>query len=154
MTGPTVVALVSCGKEKKNQRPEARHVELPARDLYTSALFRYSLRFAEKMADLVFILSAKHGLVPLEQPLRYYEESLVGKSPRARQKWAEGVIATLERRGLRPDGKTRFVLFAGSEYAEFLAPLQAEEPLAGLGLGYRLSWLKERVEESDPYRLI
>ena len=50
------VALVSC---VKSRRPEPA----PARDLYTSPLFRAMRRYAESHADAWYILSAKHGLV-------------------------------------------------------------------------------------------
>jgi len=50
MTEP--VALIGC-VEQKQAHPA------PAQDLYTSALFRYRLAWAEQHADQVFILSAK-----------------------------------------------------------------------------------------------
>src|SRR5690606_13413659 len=53
---PRTIALVSCVSSKE---PHAA----PARDLYTSALFRKARAYAERNADAWYILSAKYGLV-------------------------------------------------------------------------------------------
>ncbi len=62
------IGLVGCVKEK------VRH-PAPARDLYSSALFR-SRRFVEGRCDRWFILSTGHGLVDPLQVLDYYDETL------------------------------------------------------------------------------
>ena len=50
------IVLISCGKDKCNQRAKAR-------DMYKGSLFKKSLRYAQKLnPDQIFILSAKHGL--------------------------------------------------------------------------------------------
>ncbi|MFY0584322.1 DUF6884 domain-containing protein [Cystobacter fuscus] len=84
---PVHVVLVSCGKQKSATPDQARR-------FYTSPLSRLSMRYATTVADETFILSALHGLVPLDEVLRPYEfrlaerESATGKpgaaaSPRA-----------------------------------------------------------------------
>jgi hypothetical protein len=45
----------------------------PARDLYTSVYFRQALAAAESQADRVLILSAKHGLLELDEVVAPYE---------------------------------------------------------------------------------
>lgn len=59
------VALVSCVKTK-------RDTPHPAKDLYTSPLFKGLRRYAEAHADTWFILSAEFGsqISPLEAPDR------------------------------------------------------------------------------------
>ncbi|AHJ86607.1 hypothetical protein Jolie2_57 [Mycobacterium phage Jolie2] len=66
--GPIVV--VPCGAQKLDQ-------PAPAAKLYTSQHFALTLRAAQKLADdqgaRVFILSALHGLVPLDRVLAPYD---------------------------------------------------------------------------------
>ena len=52
------IALISCTKQK-------REYKCPARELYSeSAWFREAYCYAKIVADKIFILSAKYGLVP------------------------------------------------------------------------------------------
>ena len=51
------IALISCTSNKKAHK-------CPARELYSeSPLFRLAYAFAKLVADKIFILSAKYGLV-------------------------------------------------------------------------------------------
>lgn len=61
------VGLVGCVKSK-------RGTAAPARDLYTSALFRGRRRYVELTCDRWFILSARHGLVEPEEILEPYDD--------------------------------------------------------------------------------
>lgn len=127
----TSVGLVACGKRK---RPSAAK----ALDLYTGSLFRKASAYCGLTYDSWYILSAKHGLLEPDQWVEPYDLTLNGLSPDARRRWAEGVLAEIEQRGL--DG-SEFYLHAGERYSEFLAPrLRAERPLAGLGIGKQLAW--------------
>jgi hypothetical protein len=64
------VVLISCVSRK------LAHAAL-AKDLYVSALFQFWLRYARTLEpDNIFILSAKYGLVDLEQPLEPYNDTL------------------------------------------------------------------------------
>jgi hypothetical protein len=46
------IALISCSSKKKNKKTKAK-------ELYNSPLFINSLKYAKKVADKTFILSAK-----------------------------------------------------------------------------------------------
>lgn len=65
-TVPLIV--IACGASKRTQ-------PAPAADLYTGSLFRSSLAWARSVApdDRIRILSAKHGLVRLNQVLMPYD---------------------------------------------------------------------------------
>lgn len=138
------VALVSCVKSKLD-RPA------PAKDLYTSALFRALRAYAENSADEWLILSAEHGLVEPDQVLAPYERTL-NRMPKAqRNEWAARVKDELAAR--IPTGAD-IIILAGERYREGLVPfLRArgnlvEIPLEGLSLGRQLQRLKElRGEE-------
>jgi hypothetical protein len=75
------VALVSCVKSKQNQ-------PAPAKDLYTSPLFRNLRKYAEDNTDRWYILSAEHGLVDPDQILAPYEKTLNNARKDERLAWA------------------------------------------------------------------
>jgi hypothetical protein len=131
------IALISCGKTK---RPEAS----PAADLYTSPLFRMSLRHAVQTCDDLFILSAKHGLVEPQAVLAPYNFTMADMTAAQRVAWGRAVA-----KRLGPLGNNTLVIYAGESYIEPIrraAPTwKIEAPLAGLGLFERLSWLKRRL---------
>lgn len=133
------IALVSCVKSK-GMTPA------PARDLYTSQLFKGMRRYAESKADAWYILSAKYGVVLPDEVIEPYEQTLNRMTKDERTAWAERVQQSLY--GLFPAGVT-VVLLAGERYREGIIPfLEArgvviEAPMAGLGIGSQLKWLKE-----------
>lgn len=133
------VALVGCSAQKLGH-------EAPARDFYTSALFRASFEYAEKTCDAILIVSAFYGLVTPAQVLRPYDRSLAIYSKREREDWGVRTIGQLPAEFKKP----QFVILAGKLYAEALAygahwhglP-RPEEPLGGIsGVGQRVRWLR------------
>lgn len=139
------IALVSCVKSKALD-------PCAAKGLYTSALFRYMRAYAERHADRWFILSAKHGLVDPESTIFAYERTLNNMSARLRREWAQRVYEQMDEAGLLR-GDTRFLWLAGKAYRHNLAVMlkdfEHEDPLAGLGIGKRLAWLKAATREDS-----
>jgi hypothetical protein len=131
------LCLISCVSRKK----AGIH---PARDIYDSALFRKARAYAERHADEWFILSAKHGLLSPETPIRAYNVTLNRMPAAARRKWADRVLRDL-RSALRP--RDRVVILAGKRYREFLLDEMERMcagvtvPMEGLGIGRQLQWL-------------
>jgi len=134
------IGLVGCGKAKL---PQAA----PARELYTGSLFRGALQVATaRCGPNVMVLSARHGLVPLDVCLEPYELSLLRLSRAEREAWGELVMNELEWRFMVPEAE--LFIFAGAPYVEALRPRLPEgwtlvEPLAGLQIGERLAWLAQ-----------
>lgn len=130
------IALISCGKSKLSHRAPARH-------LYTGSLFRNSLDYARRInADAIFILSAKYGLLELEQAIDPYEKTLKSMSSLDVVRWGEQVLSQLR---VRADLATdRFVILAGKAYRSPLAYRlnHVEAPLEGLRFGEQLRFLK------------
>ena len=89
------VALVSCVKSKLS-RPA------PARELYTSMLFRGLRTIAERDCDHWFILSAMHGLVEPWSMIEPYERTLNAMPRHAR---AETAIFTVQHQTKLPSGE-------------------------------------------------
>ena len=119
-----------------------------AADLYTSTLFKLSLQYARKQRpDHIFILSAKHGLLPLDTEIYPYEQTLSNMPSAEIRIWADGVIEQL-REVCRPD-ETEFTFLAGEKYRRYLLPYMKHKkiPLQGLRIGEQLQKLKELCDE-------
>jgi Family of unknown function (DUF6884) len=114
--------------------------------LYASPLFQLSLRYAKTICpDVIYILSAKHGLVDLDTTIEPYNVTLNEMTTSERKTWAEAVVAQL---GKRTDiMKDHFVLLAGQNYRRHVIPyLQSFElPLEGLSIGKQLQFLSRKL---------
>jgi hypothetical protein len=133
------IALVSCVKRKAP-------VATPARDLYTSDLFRKMRRYAEANADSWYILSAEHGLLHPDQVVDPYEKTLNKMRVADRMAWADRVQKQLFE--ILPAG-SQVIILAGERYRENLVPFLRERghkvsiPLEGLSFGRQLQRLRE-----------
>jgi len=116
------------------------------KDLYISPLFKMNLAFAHSLRpDRIFILSAKYGLVGLEQELEPYEQTLNTMSVNEIKRWAEKVREQMEG---KIDFKNDEVVFlAGEKYRKYLLPLFSKTsiPLQGLSIGKQLQYLKNKI---------
>ncbi len=108
------IALISCTSRKKAYK-------CPARDLYSeSPRFRLAYALAKLVADKIFILSAKYGLVPEDMIIEPYNETLKDKSALERRAWGEKVLNDLRKvSDLESD---EFIVLAGEVYHENLLP--------------------------------
>ena len=136
-----LIVLLSCGKKKQNR-------ECPASEMYTSSLFRKSLQLARRLTDdrHIYILSAKYGLIPLNQRIRPYELCLNGFSSREREEWGNRVYQTCLSVGITDSD--RIVCLAGGKYSEALRRFfpDMETPMEGMGLGHRMHWMNEQLK--------
>ena len=135
----TTIALVGCAAAKLS-RPA------PARDLYTSQLFRKASAYAEANADRWYILSAKHGLVSPDTVLEPYDTKLGHKHGPAIWDWAERVARQLDAE-LAGDNEIELLVLAGEQYRTFLArcDYRATVPMAGMGIGQQLGYLTHHL---------
>ncbi len=133
------IILISC-VSKKLPRP-AR-----AEELYVSPLFKKNLAYAKSLKpDSIYILSAKYGLVSLNQELDPYEQTLNTMKALEIKDWAGQVLNSL---AANTDlDKDRFVFLAGEKYRKYLLPhiKHYEVPLQGLGIGRQLHFLKQKL---------
>lgn len=133
------VILISCVSKKLPHKAQAKN-------LYVSPLFKMNLAFAHSLRpDKIFILSAKYGLVNLEQELEPYEQTLNKMSVHEIKKWAEKVKEQMK-------GKFNFendevIFLAGEKYRKYLLPLfrKVSIPLKGLSIGKQLQYLKNEI---------
>lgn len=130
--------LVGCVKSKLD-RPA------PARDLYTSPLFRKARSYAEMTGAPWFVLSAEHGLVTSSTVLRPYDLRLSNAPRDYRRTWGLRVVEQLQD-AVGPLPEKIIEVHAGSAYADAIRDrLVAEgaevvEPLRGMTMGARLAW--------------
>lgn len=130
----TRVGLVGCSSTKLS-RPA------PARELYTSALFRKASEYAERTCDRWFVLSAKHGLVHPDTVVEPYDVKLARTSPTTAD-WSAMVNRQLED-SLADTAHPLLVTLAGQRYRTFLlrSAWPHDVPMRGLGIGEQLAWL-------------
>lgn len=129
--------LISCVSQKLQRRAKAR-------DLYISPLFRLNLRYAEKLTpDEIYVLSAKYGLLSLEEEIEPYELTLNNMRASEVKSWASHVLAQLKSRC--SIDASRFTFLAGEKYRRYLIPYLSnyEVPFEGLRIGKQLQKLKE-----------
>lgn len=136
------VGLVGCAAAKL-KRPA------PARDLYTSQLFRKSVAYVEPRVDRWFVLSALHGTVHPDTVLEPYNLKLGTKQAPPIYQWAEHAAWGLARELGDVREPIELLVLAGDQYRVILGFLEcpAEVPLYGLGIGQQLGWLTQRLNE-------
>jgi len=145
--GAARIALVGCGKSKLDRAA-------PARELYTGPLFRSALSYALEpdRFDSVYILSAKYGLLYLDEKIEPYDLALAQRDRAARVKWGRLVAASLD--ALHYRCPLDITCLAGRPYVDALLWMgegyffehrwSLSAPLSGLGRGQRLAWFKQR----------
>lgn len=133
------IILISCVSKKLSHNAGAK-------DLYISPLFKMNLAFARSLhPNKIFILSAKYGLVDLEQELEPYEQTLNTMSSHEIKNWAEKVKEQMsEKINFEND---EVVFLAGEKYRKYLLPLfrKVSVPLKGLSIGKQLQYLKNKT---------
>lgn len=134
------VVLIPCVSKKLNRKTKAR-------DLYISPFFKKNLRYARFLnPDKIFILSAKYGLLKLDEVIGPYDKTLNKMPSKEVKEWANSVLNQL--RKVSNLNEDEFTFLAGNNYRKFLLPhiKHYEIPMEGLAIGKQLKWLKERVE--------
>lgn len=133
------IVCLSCVKSKRDHA-------CPARDMYTSPLFRGMFSYAERLRPKkIFILSAKYGVLKPDDVIEPYEKTLKNMKADEKRAWTEAVLSKLRQEAdLQED---YFVFLAGMPYREGLLPhiKHYEVPMEGLPFGRQLQWLAEHI---------
>ena len=134
------IALISCASKKLNYKEKAEN-------LYISNLFRLNLLYAKSLADKIFVLSAKYGLLDIKTEIEPYDETLNNMSDKQVKEWSNKVLEDLRRKtNLEKDS---FIFLAGEKYRKYLIQhiIKYEIPLKGLGIGKQLKYLKDKTSK-------
>ena len=133
------IILISCVSKKLSEKAKAKY-------LYISPLFKYNLAYAKQLAaDNIFILSAKYGLVNLDDEIAPYNQTLNNMKIEERKKWSDKVLNQLK---IVADlEKDEFIFLAGEKYRKYLLNhiKNYKIPLKGLGIGKQLGFLKKKT---------
>ena len=141
------IILIACVSKKANKKAKAS-------DLYISPLFKSSLAYAYKLnPDKIYILSALHHLLELDQEIEPYnvtlcyiakerrKEDLKILTPSEKKEWGKIIIEQLSKQtDLIND---EFIILAGVDY---INPIISQipnlsNPLKALRLGKRIKFL-------------
>ena len=85
------VVLISCASKKLHHKSKAQ-------DLYISPLIQKNLQYAKLLdPDKIFILSAKYGLLRLDEEIEPYDKTLNKMRSNEVREWANSVLNQLKR---------------------------------------------------------
>ena len=129
MKGPIV--FIACSKTKRSQATQAR-------DLYCGTLFKKTLKYAEQKYSSIFILSAKYGVVSLNQIIPPYEKTLSKMSKTKRNEWYSLVKKQMKDLQLKPP----YIFLTGKLYNQNFI---GDKPLSNLSLGQQLQWFNKKL---------
>jgi hypothetical protein len=125
-----IIGLISYGKKKRQGTHKAR-------DLYIGTYFSKTLNYAQTQCEIVYILSAKYGLVELDQTIHSYELKITQLKKQERKLWALHVLKQMKDKQLV---EYDIKIYAGQPYYEPLVPYlpNATVMFEGLSMGYRM----------------
>lgn len=138
----SVTYLVSCVSRKAE-------TSCAACNFYRSPWFKKARAFVESTGADWLILSAHYGLLYPWELAEPYDETLARRTAAERRAWGRFVAEAITER--LPVG--RLVVLAGVLYRKPLVPLleaagySVSVPMAGLGIGQQMAWLKARTAE-------
>ena len=141
----STIVILSCTKSKLDKPSQAQ-------DLYSaSPMFKKTLEYGKSLKpDKMYILSAKHFLVPLNKVLAPYDKTLKEMPKDEKNTWGEKVIAQMKAAGMNLE-KDKFIFLTGSEYMkpllQYIPEGNIEKPMEGRRMGERLQWLNSQIKK-------
>ena len=129
------IVLISCASKKLKFNAKAE-------DIYISTLFKKSLQYAKSLQpDNIYILSAKYGLLNLNEAIEPYNLTLNSISLKEIKEWSKLILTQLN--DVSDLQRDNFVFLAGNNYRKFLLPNieNYQIPMKGLQIGKQLQWL-------------
>jgi basic membrane lipoprotein Med (substrate-binding protein (PBP1-ABC) superfamily) len=140
----STIVLLSCTKSKLDKPSQAQ-------DLYSaSPTFKKTLEYGKSLKpDKMYILSAKHYLVPLTKVLAPYDKTLKEMPKEEKDAWGEKVLEQMKGAGINPE-KDRFIFLTGTEYMKpllkHIPENHTEMPMEGKRMGERMKWLNQQIQ--------
>ena len=141
----STIVILSCTKSKLDKPSQAQ-------DLYSaSPMFQKTLEYGKSLKpDKMYILSAKHFLVPLNKVLAPYDKTLKEMPKDEKNAWGEKVISQMKASGINIE-KDKFIFLTGSEYMkpllQYIPEGNIEKPMEGRRMGERLQWLNSQIKK-------
>ena len=139
MEKPKTIVLIACAATKLPQ-------PAPAEKLYDSPLFKKSLAYAHTLnPTAIYILSAKHYVVPLKKTLAPYDMTLLDMKADEVKAWSNVIIKQLSTKySMQNDN---FIFLAGEKYRKYVVPqmTHTSAPTKGLRIGEQLQWYTRKL---------
>jgi hypothetical protein len=139
----STVVLIACSATKLSK-------PAPAYQFYSSDLFQKNWEYAKKQTgeNDIYIISAKHHLVPHNKTLAPYDLTLKDMPSDKRKEWADEVLKQIKQKGYNLD-KDKFIFLAGKAYRQYLEPemKNVEAPFEGLRIGQQKKALLKALKE-------
>lgn len=134
------IVLIPCVSKKLQHKSKAQ-------DLYVSPLFQKNLKYAKSLnPDKIFILSAKYGLLRLDEEIEPYDKTLNKLRSNEIKEWSNLVLNKLKKStDIEND---EFLFLVGNNYRKYLLPhlKHYKIPMLGLSIGKQLQWLSKRIK--------
>jgi len=134
------VALISCVSKKCHKKSKTK-------DLYISTLFKKNMAYAKKIeVDEIYVLSAKYGLLKLDDKIEPYDLTLNKMKSYQKREWSSAVLEQLTK--LEDLESTNFIFLAGENYIKYLIEKLPyyEIPMRGMQIGKQLQFLTEQLK--------
>lgn len=134
------IILISCVSKKLGTKSKAQ-------DLYISPLFKKNFAYAKSLnPHKIFILSAKYGLVNLNQRIEPYNKTLNEMKNSEIKEWANLILTQMKE--IFNLDEDEFIFLAGNNYRKFLIKhiKNYKVPMEGLGIGKQLQWLSNKIK--------
>jgi hypothetical protein len=135
------IVLISCASKKLNHKAKAE-------DLYISPLFKKEFEYALLLKpDKIFILSAKYGLLDINEEIEPYDKTLNKMTSKEIKAWANSVLNQLEQ--IANLKENEFIFLAGNKYRKFLLPhiKYYRIPMEHIDLFHQQPWLTIEISK-------
>lgn len=129
------IAFISCVSKKLNHSAKAK-------DLYISDLFKKSLKYCQVNYDKIFILSAKYGLLELDDQIDTYDMTLNNMNEKQKKQWSYKVYHQIIK---KIDEDDVLYFHCGLNYRKYLIRKlknDLKEPMKGISIGLQLRFYK------------
>lgn len=142
------IIFISCSATQKDKKSLAK-------DLYQGNLFKKSLMYANHCLDgenkLIFIISTKHGLIPLEfeKEIEPYDAPPASIKKAQKDELKQKIEKQINKYLGKDDFDNKFTILAGKFFVELL-PNQIKDPilpLKGKRYGEQLQFLNKELEK-------
>ncbi len=138
------VYLIACTKLKQEYCCTAEEMYMKS-SLYKLS-YEYCMNQVDNKDSQIYILSAKHHLLPLQKVIDPYNETLINKNTKEKKEW--GKIVYNQMKETFDMDNTHFIFLTGREYMKpiipYLETYQYSNPIPlRYGIGNRMRWLKD-----------
>lgn len=137
-----MIVFIQCVGAKKQYSCKAQN-------MYISPYFRKSLKYAKQLKpDKILILSAKYGVLTLNQIIKPYNNTLLKMSKHKQKVWSLMCIKQLMQMNI--DFNEKAIFLTGKTYHRYISPYfkNKEMPFQNIGktgLGPILNYLDEMI---------